>query len=348
CGITITDFYSPLTAHNLPGVTGYKFRVSNLSNPSGVNAVQELTRTANWFSFIDLMSFEFGAEYSIEVSVRINDQYSAFGNPCSVYTVSPGIKQCGTTFSDKYVPVYAHSYPGVSGYRFRVTNQSTASVQVITRNVNWINFNNIDDFQVATAYDVEVAYLTNGAYTDYGSVCTIYSVSPSIKQCGDTISDYYAPMIAQSIPGATGYRFRVTNLTTESVQVIIPSSNWINFNHIIDRQSGTAYSIEVSVLMNGVYSGYGAACTVYTAGAAKISGEQELVELKLNVTASPSPFTDAFNLNLSNATGASVTINIYDMIGKLLEVRTVRPGDIASQSLGSWLPSGVYNVVVTQ
>ena len=39
---------------------------------------------------------------------------------------------------------------------------------------------------------------------------------------------------------------------------------------------------------------------------------------------------------------------VYDMTGRLIERREVRPSDMAEQKIGDRLPSGVYNIVVTQ
>src|SRR5690606_31885963 len=106
----------PLIAHSYPGVTGYRFRVSNLSNPSAPNAVQVLTRSVNWFSFTNLNGFDYGAAYSVEVSLLIQGEYSDYGDACTVFTTAlvgtyePGIRQCGVTYSDYYAPISARSY----------------------------------------------------------------------------------------------------------------------------------------------------------------------------------------------------------------------------------------------
>ena len=43
-----------------------------------------------------------------------------------------------------------------------------------------------------------------------------------------------------------------------------------------------------------------------------------------------------------------VGIKIYDMIGKLIEVRNVEFIDIKNVSIGENYPSGVYNVILNQ
>ena len=62
----------------------------------------------------------------------------------------------------------------------------------------------------------------------------------------------------------------------------------------------------------------------------------------------PNPYTETFNLSLSTSSEDKVSIVVYDMTGRLIERRDVRPSDMVEQQIGDRYPSGVYNVVVTQ
>ncbi|WP_396140328.1 T9SS type A sorting domain-containing protein, partial [Flavobacterium sp.] len=53
-------------------------------------------------------------------------------------------------------------------------------------------------------------------------------------------------------------------------------------------------------------------------------------------------------LSLSTSSEDKVSVVVYDMTGRLIERREVRPSDMMEQQIGDRQPSGVYNVVVTQ
>lgn len=49
CGITLAQINTLIAMTSMAGVTGYRFRVSNLTDTTGPNAVQTIDRTQNWF-----------------------------------------------------------------------------------------------------------------------------------------------------------------------------------------------------------------------------------------------------------------------------------------------------------
>ena len=53
-------------------------------------------------------------------------------------------------------------------------------------------------------------------------------------------------------------------------------------------------------------------------------------------------------MNLFNGNLEKVTIRIFDMTGRLLESNIINSIDINSKKLGANLPSGLYNVLVSQ
>jgi len=72
------------------------------------------------------------------------------------------------------------------------------------------------------------------------------------------------------------------------------------------------------------------------------------VKAPFGVTAYPNPYSATFNLSLSTSSEELVGVTIYDMTGKLIDKREVRPSDVSELQVGDRYPSGVYNVVVTQ
>jgi hypothetical protein len=74
----------------------------------------------------------------------------------------------------------------------------------------------------------------------------------------------------------------------------------------------------------------------------------EVTKTPFSVKAYPNPYTETFNLSLSTTSEDKVSIVVYDMTGRLIERREVRPSDMVEQQIGDRQPSGIYNVVVTQ
>ncbi|MFZ4672312.1 MAG: T9SS type A sorting domain-containing protein, partial [Flavobacterium sp.] len=72
------------------------------------------------------------------------------------------------------------------------------------------------------------------------------------------------------------------------------------------------------------------------------------VSVPFDVIAYPNPYTETINLSLTTSTEDKVSIMVYDMTGRLIERREVRPSDMVEQQIGDRYPSGVYNVVLNQ
>lgn len=66
------------------------------------------------------------------------------------------------------------------------------------------------------------------------------------------------------------------------------------------------------------------------------------------VISSPNPFKDSFKLNITTSSEESITIKVYDMLGKLIEDSNIEASQLESLEIGSKLATGIYNVVVKQ
>src|SRR5699024_4013499 len=84
CGITIAKINTLIATNGLPGLTGYRFRVTNLTDPLGPNAVQTIDRNQHWFSLQMLTRYNYGTLYRVEVAVKTTGTYGGFGQPCEI------------------------------------------------------------------------------------------------------------------------------------------------------------------------------------------------------------------------------------------------------------------------
>ena len=126
-----------------------------------------------------------------------------------------------------------------------------------------------------------LTYSTTGVYTFNtvnGNGCTVINtlnltiatgpvtvISPT--QCGTTLTAINQQIFANLVSGAQGYRFRVTDLTTNQVQSIDRVLRVFSLNQLASFNFARTYSIEVAVLIGGVWQSFGAPCNVTTPGA---------------------------------------------------------------------------------
>jgi hypothetical protein len=151
---------------------------------------------------------------------------------------------------------------------------------------------------------------------------------------------------ADAFSGAQGYRFRLYNTSGYSQQVdrVLRTFSLNNFTGLVPAQT---YSVKVSLKLNGVWGPEGKACAVTIPVSARLSAtsfDQEIFK----AAAYPNPFVSGFRLNVETSSSDRIELKVYDMIGKLIEVRQVNVSDMDNMEVGSNYPSGVYNMVITQ
>ncbi len=356
CGSTLSNIYSIVFADAVTGATAYRFKAIDLNNSANV---QYFVSPTNSFRITDFANYSYSATYRISVEVQLSGVWLGYyGAECRISTpaLALSIVQCGTTI-DIYRGINSAVVQGATGYRFRVTNVSNPNgpntVQVIDRMVPWFQLTSLASYEYNTTYSVEVAIKTTGDYTPYSVPCNIstkpWSALPlAIRQCGVTYTNMYSPINAAVIPNVSGYRFRFTNLATNNVEVISQTLSYTNLAALTSYVAGASYSVEVAVKTTGDYGDYGTACTINAPAAAIASNGTTIANADFKVVASPNPFSDTFAVAITEGAEGNAEVKVYDMIGKLLEVRSVQSSEISSQQLGNSYPSGVYNVIVTQ
>ncbi|TRX29196.1 T9SS type A sorting domain-containing protein [Flavobacterium franklandianum] len=81
---------------------------------------------------------------------------------------------------------------------------------------------------------------------------------------------------------------------------------------------------------------------------ARVAETKDEVEMTFNVFAYPNPFRDNFKLSLESPSNEKVNVAVFDLSGKLIELREINSNEINTLDLGNNYPSGVFNVIVTQ
>ncbi len=176
---------------------------------------------------------------------------------------------CGATISSLAVTIIATPVAGASTYTFRVTNVSTNASFIANRPVNSFALSNYAGITLGTQYQIEVS--VNGG-TNYGAPCTVFTPAPIStigSQCGTILTSMTQFVYATYVASVTGYRFRVTNSTTNAVHVYdaLSGQNRFSFSQLPASfvSYGTTYSVAVALKnTNGSYLPYGPSCNITT------------------------------------------------------------------------------------
>jgi hypothetical protein len=260
---------------------------------------------------------------------------------------------CGQTLTNLSDNIYSTLVSSAQGYRFRVTNLATNQIQIIDKSLRVFKLTQLPSFAFASNYKVEVAVKYNNVWQPFGNSCTITTPTVVTKvqntYCGSTLTSVHDVILADLVDYAQGYRFRITNLTSMTVSIVDRPLRDVRLSAIVNPETNTTYSFEVAIKnLDGTYLPYGESCIINSPinDTGKNSSQTLVAELK--ATAYPNPFIDHFNLILTSSNTESVEIKVYDMIGKLIEKKSVYINEKSEFQIGDLYPSGVYNIIVSQ
>jgi hypothetical protein len=237
---------------------------------------------------------------------------------------------CGTTLSTLSSFIYCVSTPGVNGYRFEVTNTATNQVQTIDRLTQYFSLTQLASYDYATTYSVRVMVRksSNNVWLGYYSSACLYSTPPVIapsggagttqlqNYCGQTLPTISTILATTSLPGATGYRFRITDTNTNAVQTITRTLPWFMLTMLGSYNYGTTYVIDVAVKTTGNYSDYGAPCFVSTPGVPTLTNY-------CGGTLVPGKTTFIATSSLDRVTGYEFTVDRYNESLELVSTSVV-------------------------
>ena len=322
----------------------------------------------------------YNTRYCVEVRVKYGENnFGDYAPACCFWTPISGLISdnqgvaCSGVLINKSQVSCTSSFAPYS-YHWIVTREDDVSRDFVT-SLNAFNFFGptapsalLTDsfFRYNTGYCIQVQpyYGPN----DYGplSFSCCYTTSPYLGNIsinagvtcgGSTPATLMHQLHAASTPFAPySVEWQVTRDDTVSVNFTMPTASF-NIGTVPDLQGGFLISnrqycfrVRVKYPTTPVsYSDYGPACcfNMINTGYNRIA-LGEIGEKAFNVTTSQNPFTRYFSLQISTVSERAVTIHVYDMLGKLLELREIEPAKIDSLQLGQSLPAGFYNVVVSQ
>ena len=224
CGITLPKINTLIATTSIAGVTGYRFRVTNLTDPVGPFPVQIVDRAINWFTLQMLTRYNYGTTYRIEVAVKTTGTYGGFGTPCEVSSpTAPSLLNCGGTVATMNSNVAATSVPGATQYRFQIVRDADAAGATIDRSTNYFTFSAVPavTFTPNALYYVRVAVMTSGTWSAFGDVCEITSPAAIGKPAIVVDADMYVDLKATASPNpfAADFGIQINTTSTQDLQV---------------------------------------------------------------------------------------------------------------------------------
>jgi len=359
CGITLTNIAQAIYANVIypTPAEAYRFEVTEVGNPSNIRTYDA---PSNTFNLLNLAGgAEYNKTYSVRVAVKTAGFWRTYASACTLNTpaVAATTKvsnaQCGVTLSDIANTIYCDAVSSATGYRFRVTDGvTTRTVETTVNRFSLMDLAGGANFATTYTVDVQLKFGTTWE-TTWGLTCNITTpLTPgtsnvSAAQCGVNITNLWSTIYATQVPAATGYRFEVTKSGGGTVFYDTPNARFSLRNITVPgfTTTNSSYSIRVAILYNSQYLSFGAACTITTNGASRITNKPiEVFEVK----AYPNPFANNFKLELNTSSENNVSLKVYDMIGRQIDIREASVTDITNLEIGDQYPSGVYNVIVTQ
>lgn len=348
CNTTVASFATGIFADGVPMVTKYRFRVVNGGNE------QIFETPNNWFRMKDLASYAYLTTYTVDVASFSNGVWSGYGPSCNISTpqtlpttqVFSSI--CGTTQAFT-AGIYCNAVSLSEGYRFRVV--SVHGTNIIDTPNAYIKLNMLPVYTYNTAYTVSVAVMIGGDWSEYGSSCVVNSpATPPVTNirtvdCGATINSRDAAVYCNVVAAVSTYRFRITS--AGGTQTVDRPLAYFKFNMLTGIALGETVVVDVmTISTNGISSAYGSICNVTLSASASRMADDAVV--KTSAKTYPNPFVSEFTVQMDTESSEPVSVNVFDMNGRLLDSFTAQPTEIAEKQFGSGYAAGIYNITIAQ
>lgn len=216
----------------------------------------------------------------------------------------------------------------------------------------------------STTYYIKVGVWNNSlAAWVYSTVpCSLTTPNRVITVAGDNCgADIQVNnQIAKSTNTPYQYSWIVTNTTeTWTLGPFVTNNNYFLFrtdslgpavfqSNPTFIQPGDEYCFQVAIHFSSsplIVGDYSEPCCFTAPSPRDFVFQSDLTDFTL--AANPNPFTNDFGLTMFNEVDGQIEIAVYDMIGKLMERRTLRASDVSAARFGENYRPGVYNLIVS-
>jgi hypothetical protein len=249
CGTTLTSMTQFVYCTYVPSITGYRFRITKLSDSS----VQIFDSGLNRFFFNQLPNRSFNSIYSVEVALKNTDgTYLPYNTGCNISTPNfptseVRLSQCDYTALSNTESIVATLVSGATEYRFLIYNVSLGYSFSIDRPVNTFNLNMFTGLTPGTTYSVQVAVKIGGIFGPYGKICNLTTPGGARNVTDVKLSNDFNA-IAYPNPFAEGFKLEVKTSAESTIQIrvydmlgkLVENRN-VESSEINNQEVGTNY-----------------------------------------------------------------------------------------------------------
>lgn len=274
----------------------------------------------------------------------------------------PSLKanSCDITLGTIYQTITAVASATIgTQHRFEVTNTQTGAIEHFTSSTTWFKLTQLNSYEYNTTYSIRVAVNdVAGVFGNYGPSCSI--TTPSLfsgpnalatPQCGTTLPQSFTKILIVGGPYCVDYKVLVTPPVGPPVEITMvpPVINFKLSTLFGPVPPNAVYGIQIKARTTGGYSNYTSPCYVTTPGASALRFASDSAdEFEGGVSVYPNPFSSSFAVQMISNSDLPVQLQVYDMLGRQLESKTVSIKSLESEQLGANYPAGVYNVILSQ
>lgn len=267
CGATSIAPSQWLFVNAVPGATSYKY---NVYDATGTNLVFSTERSVTYFRFLE-NTFTYGATYKVRVQAKIGGVYGIEGVACSVTIQDANAAlqaaYCGATNVTPSQWLFVNNVVGATAYKYNVYDATGANLVFSTeRSVNFFRFLE-NTFAYGTTYQVRVQVKQGDSYGVEGSACSVTiqglpTTSLATSSCGASNVTPYQLLYANSVVGATGYKFNVYDEAGTTLMFSqersVPNFRFLDSPFVY----GQIYQVKVQVKQGNTYGSEGSSCSV--------------------------------------------------------------------------------------
>lgn len=219
CGSFLTDIWNTLFCYQIPGATGYRFRVKR----SGV-LIGVVEKTVNNFSMVELGigNLLFATTYTVDVLLKMGSSWlpdTEYGISCVIITPpTPGVSRisipsCGSSTNNLWQAIYAVPITGAEGYKF-VFDNGIRYREYITPSSSMSIQNIPGGPMVGTTYSIRVDVLHNSRYVPGRETCTLNILPTATRLTGEPLKIFEI----KSIPNPFSNNFQISiNSSSEDI-----------------------------------------------------------------------------------------------------------------------------------
>lgn len=192
CGSFLADIWNTIYCYQIPGATGYRFRVKR----NGI-LVGTIDKSVNNFTLVDLgiNNISFATSYTIDVLLKMGGSWlpdTEYGSSCVIVTPpTPGVSRisfpsCGSSTNSLWQSIYATQITGAQGYKF-VFDNGVRYREYITSSSSMSIQNIPGGPMVGTTYSIRVDVLHNNSYVPGRETCTLNILPTATRIAGEPI-----------------------------------------------------------------------------------------------------------------------------------------------------------------